>query len=297
MAIRNALESYRVFISASSKVENFQLSNDLIQDMISGHLKNIQVIGHTEKGRTICHTIECTVSPEDIANAIREEIIRRTQQREEKIPKPIMVSEPKPLSQEYSKIKIPERTVIPVRLIQHLKGGRVNIGQCVDFEVARDIIIDNFLVIKHGAPAYGDITASKRAGYVSRGGKIGLNIDYCKAMDGSKIYLKSILHKEEESHVGANVAASVLLCPLILVAKGEEAELLIGTEFKAYVKDDVFVKMLAIEKLTDRDIHETQQRAIEERKRLEKERIEKEKREKEKKEQEEMVEQMVEESM
>ena len=87
--------------------------------------------------------------------------------------------------------------------------------------------------------------------------------------------------KEEESHVGANVAASVLLCPLILAVKGEEAELPIGTEFKAYVENDVLVKALASEKLTGKEIEEIQRKELEERKRIEKERIEKEKREKE----------------
>jgi hypothetical protein len=61
------------------------------------------------------------------------------------------------------KIKIPERTVIPVRLIQHLKGGDSMVGQSVDFEVATDIIIDNFVVIKYKAPAYATITAAEKA--------------------------------------------------------------------------------------------------------------------------------------
>jgi len=183
------------------------------------------------------------------------------------------------------KVKIPERTVIPVKLIQHLKGDQVTVGQSVDFEVARDIIINNFIVIKRGAPAYADITTTEKGGYVSKGGKIGLAIDYCKAIDGSKVYLKSILQKEQESHMGANIAASVIVCPLFLLARGEEAEIPVGTEFKSYVENDVFVAVLASEKLTDSEIHEIQEKEIEEKKRLEQERIEKEKREKEEKEQ------------
>ena len=147
-------------------------------------------------------------------------------------------------------------------------------------------IIDGFVVIKRGSPAYGTITTSQKAGYVSQGGKIGINIDYCKAVDGTRVYLKSILQKEEESHLGANIAASVILCPFILAAKGEEAELPVGTEFRSYTENDVFVTVLASEKLTNKEIREIQEKEMEERKRLEQERIEKEKREKEKKEQE-----------
>jgi len=158
------------------------------------------------------------------------------------------------------KVKIPERTVIPVKLTQHLKGDQVTIGQSVDFEVARDIIIDNFIVIKRGAPAYGDITTAEKGGYVSQGGKIGLAIDHCKAIDGSKVYLKSILQKEQESHMGANIAASVIVCPLFLLMRGEEAEIPIGTQFKSYVENEVFVEVLASEKLTDKEISEIQEK-------------------------------------
>jgi len=283
MAVRNALESYGFFVSATSELEDFQVTNDLIQDMVTIYLKDIQVVEHTEKGRTICHGIEATVTPENIENAIEREVRRRTQLRQEKEVAPPIESESKPPSQGYVKIKVPERTVVPVKLIQHLKGGQVIAGQSVDFEVVRDIIIDNFIVAKRGAPAYGNITVSEKAGYVSQGGKIGLNIDYCEAIDGSKVYLKSVLQKEEENHLGANIAASVLLCPLILAAKGEEAELPIGTEFKSYTESDVFVKVIASEKLTYREMDQIQQKEMEERKRIEKERIEKEKREEKKK--------------
>jgi len=148
-------------------------------------------------------------------------------------------------------VKIPERTIVPVKLTQHLKGKDLLVGQSVDFEVSRDIMIDNFIVIKHGAPAYGTVTSVDKAGYVSQGGKISLSIDYCKAVDGTKVYLKSVIGKEEESHMGANVAASVLLCPLILAAKGDEAEMPEGTEFRSYVENDVVVEVLADKKLTE----------------------------------------------
>ena len=180
----------------------------------------------------------------------------------------------------YIKIKIPERTVIPVKLIQQLKGDQALIGQSVDFEVSRDIIIDDFIVIKRGAPTYATITSSEKAGYVSQGGKIGISMDYCKAIDGSKVYLRSILSKEAESHMGANIAASFILCPLILIAKGDEAEIPVGTEYKAYVENDVLVKVLSKDKLTDDDIQQIEQKEKEEKERKEKERIEGEERKK-----------------
>jgi hypothetical protein len=173
-------------------------------------------------------------------------------------------------------VKIPERTVIPVKLIQHIKGDQISIGQNVDLEVSRDIIIDGVAVIKRGAPAYATITSAKKAGYVSQGGKIGLSIDYCKAVDGQKVYLRSILQRESEDHMGANIAASIIVCPLILLARGDEAELPVGTEFKAYVENDVYVEVDASGKSPKPQMEQIEQKETEETEKLEEEKIEEE---------------------
>jgi len=142
------------------------------------------------------------------------------------------------------RIKVPERTVIPVRLLQHLKGAELAVGQSIDFEVSMDIIMDKYVVIKRGAPAYATVTTAQKAGYVSQGGKLGFSMDHCKAVDGSRVYLKSVIGREGEDQMGANIAASILICPLILAAKGEEAELAVGSEFKAYTASEVTVAVL-----------------------------------------------------
>jgi hypothetical protein len=50
------------------------------------------------------------------------------------------------------KIKVPARTVIPVRLLESLKGDTLAVGQTIDFEVSMDIVIDRYVVIKKGLP-------------------------------------------------------------------------------------------------------------------------------------------------
>lgn len=185
------------------------------------------------------------------------------------------------------RVKIPERTVVPITLIQNLRGGDVMVGSSVDFKVTRNIIIDDYIVIKSGAPAYGSVTSAEEAGYVSAGGTIGLSTDYCKAIDGTKVYLKSILQHKGKSSMGANIAASIIVCPLILLVKGDEAEIPLGTEFKSYTETDVDVKVfvkdkLSREELNQIEIRETEEREKKERERQEEiERIKKEKREKE----------------
>jgi hypothetical protein len=83
LAIRNAIESYRAFITSASTVGNFQLTNDLIQIISSGYLKDLRTIEHKEEGRTICETIQATVSPQAIENVIKSEVRKRTKDIEE----------------------------------------------------------------------------------------------------------------------------------------------------------------------------------------------------------------------
>jgi hypothetical protein len=185
-------------------------------------------------------------------------------------------------TEETVKIKIPERTVVPVKLIKQLKGDSCIVGQSCDFEVSRNIIIDNHILIKRGAPAYGFVTSAEKAGYVSQGGKIGIAMDYCKAVDNSKVYLRSILGEEAEDHMGFNIAASMIFCSLILLAKGDEAEIPAGREFRAYVENDAFVEVIASNQLSDEAREKIEQKEKEERERKEKERERKEKERQEK---------------
>ena len=83
LAIRNAIESYRVFIETSTTVNNFTLTNDILQMLSSGTLKNITVEKHTEKGRTICESVKATVSPIEFEKVMKQETLKRNKKSEE----------------------------------------------------------------------------------------------------------------------------------------------------------------------------------------------------------------------
>lgn len=83
LAIRNGLESYRVFVELTTKVTNFTLTNDLVQILSAGYLKNVSVVKHKEEGRTICDTITAMVNPAEIETVIRRETVQRVQKFEE----------------------------------------------------------------------------------------------------------------------------------------------------------------------------------------------------------------------
>ena len=133
-----------------------------------------------------------------------------------------------PLAQESKeepiKIKVPERTVIPVKLSRSVKGAELAVGQSIDFEVSMDIIVDKYVVIKRGAPAYATVTTAQKAGYVSQGGKLGFSMDHCKAVDGSRVYLKSVIGREGGGSNGSEYCCEHSHLPSDPGdAKGEEA--------------------------------------------------------------------------
>lgn|GEM_PF-319713 len=98
MAIRNALESSRVFASIARRVENFQITDDLIEDMVQSYSKNMKAKYSTED-RIICCAIKWKLSPQDMDRAIQGIVRRKAQPGEERELFPPMVSEPEGLAQ------------------------------------------------------------------------------------------------------------------------------------------------------------------------------------------------------
>ena len=77
LALINALQSYHVYIQSVTTVKNFQLSEDFIQEIYAGHLREVQILEQTERGREIYIKVQCRVDPGDIERIIQREIERR----------------------------------------------------------------------------------------------------------------------------------------------------------------------------------------------------------------------------
>jgi hypothetical protein len=71
LAIRDAIESYYIFVESSTNVENYQLKEDLIQSIAAGYLKDLKILEQTEEGRTITITIQATVLPDEVKNLVQ----------------------------------------------------------------------------------------------------------------------------------------------------------------------------------------------------------------------------------
>jgi len=83
LSIRNGIESSKVFIESTGKVTNFTLTNDLIQIISSGYLKNVKVLEHTEEENTICETISGTVEEKQVEKVIKNQVQKRIKEVED----------------------------------------------------------------------------------------------------------------------------------------------------------------------------------------------------------------------
>ncbi len=70
LALREAIESYTIFVESSTEVENFQTKEDIIESISAGYLQDVTVTEQKEEGRTITITVEALVSPEEIKTII-----------------------------------------------------------------------------------------------------------------------------------------------------------------------------------------------------------------------------------
>jgi len=89
LAIRRAIESYVLFVQATSTIQDFQVVSDLIQTIASGYLHDLQV-EQQQVGRTIYVKVRAYVVPSEISAVIQqastaspkmEAILRAAQQR------------------------------------------------------------------------------------------------------------------------------------------------------------------------------------------------------------------------
>ena len=152
-------------------------------------------------------------------------------------------------AQATDKVKLEEGTQVRLRLMQTINSGTMQAGQTISFEVLDDVTINEQVVIKEGAPAWGVIEEAEGKKSFGRGGKLKFRLDYAKAVDGSKIPLRAGTTNEGKGKgMGTGIAfgASLLLfwpaAPFIGMMKGKNSEIQRGFHLEAFVDGDRMVR-------------------------------------------------------
>jgi hypothetical protein len=146
----------------------------------------------------------------------------------------------------------PDRTFVledatPVKLVlgETISSADATVGQLVSFEVVEDVLVQGVVVIPKGGNAWATVTAAQAKRRMARGGKLDLNIDKVRLVDGSKTLLSATKNTKGGGHTGAMtgaiVATSLILwpaAPFFLFMHGKDITIPKGTALTAFVQGD-----------------------------------------------------------
>jgi len=139
-----------------------------------------------------------------------------------------------------------DATPVRLRINRNISSADSTIGETVDFEVLDDVKIGETLVIARGGTAIASVTQAQKKRRMGRGGKLDVNIDYVRAVNGDKIALRAVKETSGGGHVGAMtgaiVATSLIFfpaAPFFLFMHGKDITIPKGTELTAYTNGDI----------------------------------------------------------
>ena len=137
-------------------------------------------------------------------------------------------------------------TAVKVRLAETISSADAKTGQQVLFEVTEDVVVQGVTVIPKGAQALATVTEAESKRRMGRGGKLNVNIDSVRLVDGEKAQLRAVKDNKGGGHVGAMTGAMVATAivffpaaPLFLFMKGKDITIPKGTEITAFVQGDM----------------------------------------------------------
>lgn len=145
-------------------------------------------------------------------------------------------------------------TPIKLRLGRTISSATEKVGNEVDFEVLEDVKVDNVIVIPKGSLALATVTEAQPKRRMGRAGKLNVNIDSVRLVDGEKVALRATEGGNGGGHVGAMTGAMVATgivffpaAPLFLFMHGKDITIPKGTEITAYVDGDMTLDLARFE--------------------------------------------------
>src|SRR6267142_5293056 len=136
-------------------------------------------------------------------------------------------------------------TPIKLRLTRNLSSADATTNDRVDFEVLEDVKVKDVIVVSRGGLALATITEAQHKRRMARGGKLNVNIDDMRLIDGEKAPLRAVKEAKGGGHTGAMTGAIVATAivffpaaPLFLFMHGKDITIPKGTEVTAYVNGD-----------------------------------------------------------
>jgi len=137
-------------------------------------------------------------------------------------------------------------TPVKLRLTRNVSSADARVGDTVDFEVLEEVRVADLLVVPKGGVAWASITEAQAKRRMARGGKLAVNIDSVRLVDGEKVALRTVKEGKGGGHTGAMTGAMIgtaivffPAAPLFLFMHGKDITIPKGTEITAYINGNV----------------------------------------------------------
>jgi len=121
-----------------------------------------------------------------------------------------------------------------------LDSKSASAGANVNLMLARDVMVDGFIVAKAGSKAVAKVVQVKKARIAGRSGILDLSLDF--SIDGKHIDLSGSMEKHDT--VIQYSRSFHLKWPFGLLRTGDDVEIPAGTGLKAYVSDDTALALI-----------------------------------------------------
>lgn len=128
-----------------------------------------------------------------------------------------------------------------LRLAETISSATATTGQQIPFEVTEDVLVNGVTVLPKGAAAIASVTDANKKRSMGRAGKLNVNVDSARLVDGEKVQLRAVQENKGGGHTGAMTGAMVATAivffpaaPLFLFIHGKDITIPKGTEVTAF---------------------------------------------------------------
>lgn len=141
-------------------------------------------------------------------------------------------------------IKLPANTPVIIKSNETVSTRDVVSGSTVKFTVLQDVKSSNgIILIKSGTPVSAQITFAKDRGRIGSSGQITISDFHTTAVDGTYVPLSGTVAQHPDDKMVLSICLGVILCPLFLLMRGEDAQIPAGTTKNSYTASDVYVNI------------------------------------------------------
>ncbi|MBI4910169.1 MAG: hypothetical protein HY820_41510 [Acidobacteria bacterium] len=134
-------------------------------------------------------------------------------------------------------VKLADGEKVRLVLMEDISSATANHGDRINFTVAEEVKVGEFVVIAKGAAGRGSVAAAKKKGMLGQGGKLTIAMEGTKAVDGQNVRIRATAGREGDDKMGKTVAVAVLAGPFAVLVKGKDIVAPKGTEYTAYIDE------------------------------------------------------------